>query len=271
MWLKMKNDIVIRNATVSYQTHIALHNISLSIASGSFSAVIGPNGAGKTTLLTLINGLGTLMAGSVVVGGVPLKPRTVRAIRLMCGYVPQHSDIDPRMPVSVGESIAMGRYGKCGLFRRMKRKDIDLVNKAIKMVGLEKLMERPIGQVSGGERQKAALARAMVHEPSILLLDEPTANLDPNARVEIMHIVERYYTTTGCTVVMVTHSLDHVPRSCNHAVFTKNARIVASGDLDTICTDDALSELYDCPMLLRCRGEYRFAVPDMKAGGATDV
>jgi ABC-type Mn2+/Zn2+ transport system ATPase subunit len=258
----MTNSIEITSATVSYRTHIALHNISLSIPAGSFAAVIGPNGAGKTTLLTLINGLGNLVCGTVNVNGVPLVRPNLRAIRLMCGYVPQHGDLDPRMPVSVAETIAMGRYGRRGLFKRLQKKDIELVRKTAAMVGLEKLMHRPIGQVSGGERQKAALARALVQEPSILLLDEPTANLDPRARIDIMRVVENYYQTTNCTVVMVTHSLDHVPPCCNYAIFAKNAAIISAGSFATICTASALSDLYDFPMLLDRRAETYLAVPD---------
>jgi ABC-type cobalamin/Fe3+-siderophores transport system ATPase subunit len=257
----MVNDIRVENATVSYRTHIALHDISLRIPSGSFCAVIGPNGAGKTTLLTLINGLGRLENGLVEIGGVRLEPANVRSIRLMCGYVPQQSDVDARMPISVRECVAMGRYGNRGLFRRLRAGDHAVIDDAIATVGLQRLQSRPVGQISGGERQKAALARAIVQGPRILLLDEPTANLDPKARLDIMRIVSDYYRQTHCTVVMVTHSLDHVPVCCNQAVLIKNARIADSGALENVCTTQTLSALYDCPLRLETHGSIRYALP----------
>jgi ABC-type cobalamin/Fe3+-siderophores transport system ATPase subunit len=260
------NALRIQGATASYRTHIALHAISLTLPRGSFCTVIGPNGAGKTTLLTLVNGLGTLTSGGVWVEGIALNRRTLRAIRLQCGYMPQHSTPDARLPISVGECIAMGRYGRRGLFRRLDKNDRMQIARIAELTGLEGLLSRPIGQVSGGERQKAALARALVQQPSIVLLDEPTANLDPRARVELMRIVEQYHHSSGCTVLMVTHALDQVPACSDYGVLIKQGHIVAAGALDAVCTAPALSALYDFPMMVQRRGTQLSAQPDTGEG-----
>lgn len=238
-------DIEIDNATVSYREHIALKNISLKIKKGSLTAVVGPNGAGKTTLLTLINGLGSLQSGTVKIFGTTVTAFGWSKIRKEIGYVPQYMNIDVRMPISVYDTVMIGRYGRIGLFRYLKKRDFEIVDKTCRLVGIDKLLEKPIGHLSGGEMQKVSIARALVQEPGILLLDEPTANLDPRAQYEIIDLIEKIYTAEKMTIVFVTHLLNHLPNCCTNALLLKNGHIKAAGAINDVFTEELLSEVYD--------------------------
>jgi ABC-type cobalamin/Fe3+-siderophores transport system ATPase subunit len=227
---------------------VALHHAHLTLARKGFYTVIGPNGAGKTTLLTAINGLGTMVQGSVTVFGTPLTLQTMLRIRRTIGYVPQQSALDPRLPFSVFDAAALGVYAAAGTGHRFTRALRTRVRRALEITGMSSFARRPIGHLSGGERQKVAIARALAQQPSVLLLDEPTANLDPQAQHELMRIIAQVYRDTGCTVVLVTHAINHIPRICTHAVFIKAGSITRVGAFSDLCTERALSDLYDFPM-----------------------
>ena len=206
----MTKIVEIDNCTVSYRENVALRRISLTMDEGTFVAVIGPNGAGKTTLLTLINGLGRILSGTVKVFGEGFTSRNASRIRKEIGYVPQSLAIDPRSPISVRDVVRIGRLGTVGLFRQPGPIDHQIVDSAMDLVGIGALAERPIGHLSGGEQQKVAIARALAHQPRIMLLDEPTANLDLKSRMEIMHLIDNIYRGNNLTVVFVTHILSHI-------------------------------------------------------------
>lgn len=238
-------DIEIEKATISYREHIALKNVSLNVKKGSFIAVVGPNGAGKTTLLTLINGLGRLRSGAVRIFNTRINKNNISRIRKEIGYVPQHIIIDPRMPISVYDVVMLGRYGKIGLFRRPDKGDRKFVDKVCERVGINHLRKKPIGHLSGGEQQKVSLARALAQDPRILLLDEPTANLDPRAQNDMVNLIEQIYTKEKITIVFVTHLLSHLPHVCSDVILLKEGKIIASGMISEIFTEKRLSELYD--------------------------
>lgn len=244
----MKKLVEIANVTVSYREDIALKNASLSIKEGTFLAVIGPNGAGKTTLLTVINGLGRILSGSVKVFGMPLTHQNMIHIRKDIGYIPQNLNIDPRSPITVREVVSIGRISKIGLFRHQNHKDKEIVEEAMKLVGIDTLAKRPIGHLSGGEQQKVAIARALAQQPRIMLLDEPTANLDPKSQRNLIDLISRIYRESGLTIVFVTHILSHIPSACKEAVLMKGGRIVWTGVIKTALREDILSDLYECPI-----------------------
>jgi len=217
----------------------------LNIERGSLVAVVGPNGAGKTTLLTLINGLGKLQSGAIRIFGSEVTTTNINGIRKDIGYMPQHILIDPRMPISVYDVVMLGRYGKIGLFRYPNRDDYDFVDEVCERIGITHLKEKPIGHLSGGEAQKVWLARALAQEPRVLLLDEPTANLDPRAQNEITHLIEHIFTQEKLTIIFVTHILHHLPHVCSDAVLLKNGHVITWGSIDTVFTKQRLSEVYD--------------------------
>lgn len=238
----------INSCTVSYRENIALKNISLGINEGTFVAVIGPNGAGKTTLLTVINGLGRIISGSVKVFGVKLTSQNINKIRKEIGYVPQSSAIDPRSPICVRDVVMIGRLAKIGLFRRLGSYDHEVVESVMDLVGISELKERPIGHLSGGEQQKVAIARALAQQPKIMLLDEPTANLDIKAQRDIIELIDKIYEEQNITVIFVTHILSHIPSSCKEAILMKQGKIVWTGELKDALHDELLSDVYDYPV-----------------------
>lgn len=243
----MTDIVIINDVSVSYREHVALRGITTRIKEGEFLAVIGPNGAGKTTFLTVINGLGKIIAGTVSVFGIKLNWHTVNQIRKEIGYVPQIINIDPRAPIKVRDVVRIGRFGKIGMLRYPDENDEKIVNEAMELTGIDGLHDRPIGHLSGGEQQKVAIARALTQRPKILLLDEPTSNLDLKAQEEIIELIDRIYNEYHITMVFVTHILKHIPSSCHRAILMKTGQVIFDGHIEEAMSRDRLSNLYDLP------------------------
>lgn len=237
--------VEISNVTVSYYQNIALRNVSLTIEPGQFVGVIGPNGAGKTTLLTVINGLGRIHSGSVRLFGETINSGNIRRWRTKIGYVPQQLAVDPKLPFDCLETVLLGVYGKVGLLKPVPADDRRRARELMAYFRIEPLMHRPVGQISGGELQKVALARALLQQPQLLLLDEPTANLDRRSVQEILDLISDVYHRFQLTVVLVTHQLEHLPAVCQRLVLMKNARIVWEGSKADGLQSERLNELFN--------------------------
>ncbi len=198
--------------------------VTLRVGEGDFLALVGPNGGGKTTLLRVILGLERFSAGRVnVFGGLP--GRSPGRI----GYVPQRLFFDREFPISVRDLVLMGRLSKKKLFQHYNRLDKERVDEAVCMVGLERLMERRIGDLSGGELQRALIARALAGEPELLLLDEPTASIDPQMKSTIYDLIEKL--KERLTIVLVTHDTALIGR-----YVTKIATLNVSLELHEPCS-----------------------------------
>lgn len=236
--------VSLRLVTVSYREHVALRDVSLDIGRGDFCGVIGPNGAGKTTLLTIINGLGRIHSGTVTILGEQATATNYGRLRRRIGYVAQQERVDPRAPISCLEAVLVGRCGRAGLLRRLSAEDRQRAREIMELTRTTHLARRPVGQLSGGEARKIALARALVQEPEMLLLDEPTSNLDPRAVRELSELVVDVYRRFNLTVVMVTHQLDHLPPVANRIVMVKNARVTFTGDRTALDDAHLLAELF---------------------------
>jgi len=236
--------VSLRSVTVSFREHVALRDVSLDIGRGDFCGVIGPNGAGKTTLLRVINGLSQVHSGLVSVLGVPATRATFGRLRQRIGYVAQVERVDPRAPISCLDAVLIGRCGRVGLFRRLTGDDRRQALALMELTRTSHLAERPVGQVSGGEARKIALARALVQEPEMLLLDEPTSNLDPRAVNEFGGLVVDAFRRFNLTVVMVTHQLDHLPPAANRIVTMKDGRVAFCADRSALDDQSLLAELF---------------------------
>jgi len=244
----MDNTVIkIQDAVVSYREDVALQGVSLEVKKGEFIGIIGPNGAGKTTLLTVINGLGKLVHGEAWVLGARLNGNNGTDLRKCIGYVSQVQNIDPRLPINVRETVMVGCYGRLGLFHRPTRAHWERVDDVLAMVGMGHLSRRPIGHLSGGEYQKAAMARALVQQPEILLLDEPTASMDPQAQQEIMSLIQLIHRNYGMTALLVTHDLRQLPSVCQRVILMKEGRIWKQGSPESMLREDLLNELYEAP------------------------
>lgn len=182
----------------------ALHGIDLAVKLGELVAIVGPNGAGKTTLLEVINGLLPIRSGEVLVLGKPIG-RSSHRLRQEIAYLPQDLFFDPGTPFLTRDVVLMGRFAKIGPFRLPSWADRRFAREAIATVGISELAGRPIGRLSGGQQRKALLARVLAKEPQLLLLDEPTTNLDPEAKEEISRLILEIRSTLSLTTLVVSH------------------------------------------------------------------
>ena len=236
--------ISIKDAVVSYREDVALQGVSLEVRRGEFIGIIGPNGAGKTTLLTVINGLGKLLHGQASVLGMPANKKNGINLRKHIGYVAQVENVDPRLPINVRETVMVGCYGRLGLLHRPTKAEKENADRVLDMVGMSHLSRRPIGHLSGGEYQRAAIARALVQQPEMFLLDEPTASIDPQAQREILSLIQLIHREYHMTTLFVTHDLKALPSICQRLVLMKEGKIWRDGAPNLMLKEEILSQLY---------------------------
>jgi len=182
----------------------ALREISCSIDDRSLVGIVGPNGAGKTTLLEVINGLVRASVGEVAVLGAPVSSTSHR-LRREIAYLPQDLFFEATTPFLARDVVLMGCFGRMGVFRFPRRADRDAARDAMTAVGIDALAARPIGRLSGGQQRKVLLARVLARRPRVLLLDEPTTNLDPESKEEVSQLVLRIHGRLGLTTLVVSH------------------------------------------------------------------
>jgi ABC-type cobalamin/Fe3+-siderophores transport system ATPase subunit len=221
-----------------------IDNLALAISSAKVTALLGTNGAGKTTLLRLILGLLDPWKGTIAFDGVDLTKLTVAKRSRLAAYVPQFSD--PAMPGSVAQVALMSRFSRLSLGRSPTSQDWDAVAEALDLMGITDLWARPFMDLSGGEKRKVLIARALAQKAKLLVLDEPTAFLDPVAQVDCLNTL-RALAESGLTLVMTTHFPDHALWASDMAALLKDGSILASGPSHQVMTPDNLSKLYDRP------------------------
>jgi ABC-type Mn2+/Zn2+ transport system ATPase subunit len=242
----MSATIELRGAGVVLRDKTILSGITLSVGPGEFWGVAGPNGAGKSTLVRLVPGFVPLAGGEMRVFGAPLAEWKLTELRRRVGFLPQHVFFDEGAPISAREVILMGRSGRRGLFRRLTAEDRRVAEACAAELGIAGLLDRPIGSLSGGERQRVQLARALAQEPELLILDEPTASLDPRAAVRFLETVSRIRRERGMTVLIVTHEISILPPDCGFVALLREGRLLAAGEKDRLLEPRLLSELYAC-------------------------
>jgi ABC-type Mn2+/Zn2+ transport system ATPase subunit len=187
-----------------YGKNIVLRDVSLVIQTGTITGIYGPNGAGKSTFVKLCLGMLRPALGSIsVLGGSPWGSGG-RKFRLRIGYVPQKTS-GGNLPLTVRDSVGMGLYGRLGFFRSLSRRDRVSVEQAMEACGISHLAEKLVRELSGGQAQRAAIARALALDADILLLDEPTSNLDAEGRMELLRIIKERREYRHITALIVSH------------------------------------------------------------------
>ena len=242
----MKNTVIqIENLNVKYDNYLALHNISLKIEEGEYVGIIGPNGSGKTTLLKSMLGLIKPTSGNIeILGQAPGDTGK------LVGYVPQISSMNKHFPISVGEVVALGKLpSKIELFHRLSKSDYSKADEMLEKVGLIDLKDKRVSELSGGQFQKVLIARALVVNPKIILLDEPTASVDSVSRNQIFALLEGL--NSQMTIVLVTHDMTAISTQVK-TLACLNVNLVYHGEPEL--NENAIRDLYGCPVDLLAHG-----------------
>ncbi len=216
--------------TVSYRNgHTALKHASFTIPKGTITALVGVNGAGKSTLFKAIMGFVPLSAGTVEILGMDAR----RALKKnLVAYVPQAEEVDWNFPVLVEDVVMMGRYGHMNFLRIPSRRDHQLVTEALQRVNMEAFRKRQIGELSGGQRKRVFLARALAQEGQVILLDEPFTGVDVTTEEQIVSLLKDLR-DEGRVMLVSTHNLGSVPDFCDRTVFVKGTVIAYGKTEDT--------------------------------------
>ncbi|MCX5813721.1 MAG: metal ABC transporter ATP-binding protein [Proteobacteria bacterium] len=253
--------IELNNITVRKTKRLLLDGISLSVLPNEFVGIIGPNGAGKTTLLNVIAGFEKFEGALNLFGHSETWTRS-RETRLSIGYVPQLFQVDPAFPILASEAVMTGAIGRLGLFCSPGKKEREETMQLMEVMRIAHLAERPLGHLSGGERQKVSLARAILQQPDILLMDEPTANLDIAVQKEVLNLINEIHQRENLTFLFVTHDFTMLPAAMQRAVLLDHGRIVFDGDINTAMSSEMLSRLFQYPLETFERNGRRFVSYD---------
>jgi len=227
----MKN-IIFDSVSVARAGRIIIKNASFTIKTGECVALYGPNGAGKTTILNLINGLLFAFQGKIVVGDTTLTKNTALSVQLITGYVPQNFEVDSRIPILAKTVVLSGIYGKLGLFHYPSQQHFDKVRKIMELFEIGHIFDRPFGQISGGEKQKTMIARAMMQEPEILLLDEPFSSISESSKWKILEIIKHWKKEKNITILLVSHEKQIIEKLCNKIFYLEEGTIVSQESID---------------------------------------
>jgi len=227
-------DEIIRfdEVTLGYGKRRTLDRVSFSIGRGDFIGVVGPNGSGKTTLLRSILGMKTPMSGRI----------TVRE-GLRYGYVVQRQTLDTLFPATVEQIVGMGRYGRLGVLRRFGAPDREAVEECLDMAGIREVRREFLRNLSGGQKQRVLIARALATDPDVMLLDEPTNDLDVSGESRIMNLIHDIHHTRGITVIMVSHLLHVVLNHVEKLMLLREGGI-GMHTIPEVIEPDFLSNLY---------------------------
>ena len=226
--------------------HVVLESINLELFAGDFLGIIGPNGGGKSTLLKAILGLINPDRGKIDVFGLP--PAKARS---RIGYVPQKTVFDRSFPVKAQEVVLMGRYSRVGLLHRYGKEDRHFAMEALKAVGMEDRAEREIGELSGGEQQRVFVARSLVSDPDLLLLDEPTAGIDSAQQTEFYELLSHLNCHLGKAIIMVSHDLTAVSTYVSK-IACLNQRLYYHGSREL--SNEDIEKAYGCPVEMIAHG-----------------
>ena len=232
----------INNITFYYDSIKALDDIIFEVNEGEVLGVIGPNGSGKTTLLRCINLALRPKVGTVFIDRKNILELDRRDIAKNIGVVPQNSAM--HFPFTVFDIVLMGRTPHLGRLDKETSMDIEIAKKAMKITNILHLADRLIDEVSGGEKQRVIIARALTQEPKILLLDEPTLHLDINHQLEILELIKKLARENKLIVVLVSHDLNLAGRYCDKLVLLNSGKIYSKGRPQEVLTRHNIKEVY---------------------------
>jgi len=236
--------IDVHSISFRYRQEWVLRDISFQIGKGEFIGVIGPNGSGKSTLLKTLYRLLSPQEGEVLFELIPLRKMSRRDIARRMAVVPQESY--SLFPFRAAEVVLMGRSPYLGHQMFEKEKDLEIAKKAMEWTETLPIAERSIDELSGGERKRVFIARALAQEPEIILLDEPTANLDIHHQIDFLDLVLHLNREKGLTIVMASHDLNIASEYCDRLILLREGTIYKIGPPDEVITRENIQKVYGC-------------------------
>lgn len=236
--------IEVNGVSFRYHQDRVLQDVSFRVERGEFIGLIGPNGSGKTTLLKILYRLLTPQNGDVLFEHVSLKKMDRRDIARRIAVVPQETHL--LFPFSVAEIVLMGRSPYLGHLMFEREKDLEVARKAMEWTGVFSFSERPMDELSGGERKRVMIARALAQEPEVILLDEPTTNLDIHHQVEFLNLILSLNQERGLTIVMASHDMNIASEFCDRLILLRKGRIDKIGTPDEVITEENIERVYGC-------------------------
>ena len=235
-------ELVVKDISFGYNKNVnVLDKVSFSVRSGEVLGILGPNGTGKTTLLKCINNIIKYRSGDIYFNGQSLSGLNQIEMAKIIAYVPQY--INNMFPVSVSDTVLMGRlpYSRYGYSEEDRKIAFD----TIRIMNLEKFAFRNIMEMSGGERQRVLIARAMVQQPKIITLDEPTSSLDLHNQLFILKLVSEIAKTNNISIIMTIHDLNLASMFCDNLLMLKDSHVFAYGKSQEVINEKNISEMYN--------------------------
>ena len=237
-----------KNISVNYDEREAVVDVSLSVEPGKMLAVVGPNGAGKSTLLRALNGSVPLMRGDVLLNEKAIGSYARRAVAREIAVVAQEAEL--RFPVTVIEFVLGGRYAWANSWGWETARDVEIARDVLRKTELHDFAERLMSELSGGERQRVILARALATEARILLLDEPTANLDLAHQATMLRLIRGHCDAAAAGAVIVTHDLNLAAEFADRILLMQQGRTLAAGSSNEVLTPELLKTVFGLQVLV---------------------
>lgn len=233
--------IKINDMEFSYTSTPVLKNIELDLNGAQLISILGPNGVGKSTLIHCINNILTPTSGTVMVDETEVKAFKPKELARIMGYVPYASS--DSFPLSVVDTVLMGRHPHSNW--KSMDKDLNIVYKTLEMLGIEHLAMRPFNELSAGQHQKVMLARGFAQEPNILLLDEPTSNLDIKHQMEVTMLLKDMSVKKGILVIMISHDINIAAKYSDNIIMMSEGSIFIAGKPNDVITEDNIRSVYN--------------------------
>ena len=252
----------IKNLSFSYGSTQILKDINMELGSSDVLGIVGPNGAGKSTLLRCIDRILVPQNGTLLLDGQEMKQMSSMEIAKKIGYVPQ--SISNTFPATVFDTVLMGRRPHLGW--RSSEKDIDTVLEVLTMLKIKYLAMRDFNEISGGQQQKVLIARALAQDAEILLLDEPTSNLDIRHQLEVMEILTKLVKKKGLSVMMAIHDLNLASRYSDRIIMLNGGGIRDTGDPVSVLTAENIQSVYGVEVIVKHEADKPYIIPIRSLG-----
>lgn len=238
----------IDDLSFGYNKHSVLKDINFKIEDRQFISIIGPNGSGKTTLLKMLNNLYKPEKGNVLVHGENIVNFKGKSLAKKVALVPQDTNMD--YDFSVEDVVLMGRYPYIGRFEKEKKTDHEIVEEALKLTNVYHLRKKNINEISGGERQRVIIAKALAQKPDIILLDEPTSHLDINHQMEILILLRKLNKENGTTIILVIHDINLANRYSDSIILLNKGSILGMGRPSEVINSYNIEKAYNLKVIV---------------------